>query len=73
MIVCLCHDADNLVATGYGAYIAIPLLRNAQRPDITLAEASKVLVSENTSPSHFTRALQYGDGLVEVFSNSLLR
>lgn len=34
---------DNHIATGYGAYIARPLLRNAWRPDITEGEAKKLI------------------------------
>lgn len=34
---------DNVAATGYGMYIAIPILRNSWREDLTEAEARKVL------------------------------
>jgi len=34
---------DDTVATGYGAYIARPLMRNAWRPDLKEEEAKKVL------------------------------
>jgi 20S proteasome subunit beta 7 len=34
---------DDTLATGYGAYIARPLLRNAYREDLTEAEAVKSL------------------------------
>lgn len=34
---------DETLATGYGSYIARPLLRKAYRPDLTEAEARKVL------------------------------
>jgi len=34
---------DDFIATGYGAYIALPLIRKAWRPDITLEEARKLL------------------------------
>jgi len=33
---------DNTLATGYGAYIAQPLLRKAWRPDLSEAEARKL-------------------------------
>lgn len=35
---------DNTIATGYGAYIAQPLLRKAWRPDLTEAEAQKIAI-----------------------------
>jgi len=34
---------DNIIATGYGSYIAIPLLRSAWRPDLSREEAIKLL------------------------------
>jgi len=34
---------DNTLATGYGAYLARPLLRKAYRPDLTLEEARDAL------------------------------
>jgi len=34
---------DDTVATGYGAYIARPLLRKAWKPDLSEAEAKKIL------------------------------
>eukprot|EP00741_Cyanophora_paradoxa_P004561 tig00000808_g4429.t1 len=34
---------DNFVATGYGNYLAMPLLRSNWRPDLTEAEAKKLL------------------------------
>eukprot|EP01139_Manchomonas_bermudensis_P014478 Amastigsp_a508529_1019.p1 type:complete len:219 gc:universal Amastigsp_a508529_1019:34-690(+) len=34
---------DDTVATGYGAYIARPLLCKAHRPDLTLAEARQII------------------------------
>jgi len=34
---------DTTIATGYGAYIARPLLRNAYRPDLTEEQATTVL------------------------------
>jgi len=34
---------DDTLATGYGAYIARPLLRKAWRPDLTKKEAQKIL------------------------------
>jgi len=34
---------DNTIATGYGAYIALPLLRNVYRPNLTEEEAKKAL------------------------------
>jgi len=34
---------DNTIATGYGAYIAIPLMRNHFKPDMTKEEAQKLL------------------------------
>jgi len=34
---------DETIATGYGSMIARPLLRNAYRPDLTKAEAKKLL------------------------------
>ncbi|KNC51536.1 uncharacterized protein AMSG_07435 [Thecamonas trahens ATCC 50062] len=37
------HYEDETVATGYGSYIARPLLREAYRDDLTEAEARKVL------------------------------
>jgi len=37
-----CYE-DKLVATGYGAHIAMPLLRNAYRPDLTKEAAEKVM------------------------------
>mmetsp|Transcript_22521 Transcript_22521/g.30942 ORF Transcript_22521/g.30942 Transcript_22521/m.30942 type:complete len:137 (+) Transcript_22521:29-439(+) len=38
---------ENIIATGYGAYIAIPLLRNAreQNPNLTAENAHSVLES----------------------------
>jgi len=36
---------DETIATGYGAYIARPLLRNGYRPDLTKEEAKKLLES----------------------------
>lgn len=35
--------AEDFVATGYGEYLALPLLRNAYRPDLSRAEAKAVL------------------------------
>jgi len=35
--------ADNFIATGMGAHLALPLLRKAWKPDLTEAEARKVL------------------------------
>lgn len=35
---------DNFCATGFGAYLAMPLLRNEWRPDISLADAKALLV-----------------------------
>mmetsp|Transcript_27946 Transcript_27946/g.109661 ORF Transcript_27946/g.109661 Transcript_27946/m.109661 type:complete len:237 (-) Transcript_27946:1794-2504(-) len=34
---------SEMIATGYGTYIALPLLRKAYRPDITVAEGRKVI------------------------------
>jgi len=34
---------ENYLATGYGAYIALPLIRKAWRPDLSEAEAKKLL------------------------------
>eukprot|EP01097_Dermamoeba_algensis_P005505 TRINITY_DN3508_c0_g1_i1.p1 TRINITY_DN3508_c0_g1~~TRINITY_DN3508_c0_g1_i1.p1 ORF type:complete len:232 (+),score=35.16 TRINITY_DN3508_c0_g1_i1:107-802(+) len=34
---------DDTIATGYGALIALPLMRNAFRPDLTKEEAAKIL------------------------------
>mmetsp|Transcript_11227 Transcript_11227/g.34387 ORF Transcript_11227/g.34387 Transcript_11227/m.34387 type:complete len:237 (+) Transcript_11227:79-789(+) len=34
---------NETIATGYGLYIALPLLRKAYRPDITVAEAQTVI------------------------------
>jgi hypothetical protein len=34
---------ENHIATGYGAHIAIPLLRKSWRPDLTRDEAKKLL------------------------------
>jgi len=34
---------DNTIATGYGAYIALPLMRSAYREDMTKDEAQKLL------------------------------
>ena len=34
---------DPVIATGYGAYMATPLLRNAWKPDLTEEEARKVI------------------------------
>ncbi|KAA8494525.1 Proteasome subunit beta type-4 [Porphyridium purpureum] len=34
---------SEVIATGYGLYMGLPLLRNAYRPDITVAEAKKLL------------------------------
>jgi len=35
---------DDTLATGFGAHIARPLLRNAYRPDLTEEEARKVIL-----------------------------
>eukprot|EP01092_Planopodium_desertum_P013962 TRINITY_DN68895_c1_g1_i4.p1 TRINITY_DN68895_c1_g1~~TRINITY_DN68895_c1_g1_i4.p1 ORF type:complete len:264 (-),score=33.04 TRINITY_DN68895_c1_g1_i4:58-765(-) len=37
-----CYE-DTTIATGYGAYIAIPLLRKAYRDDLTEEEAKKIV------------------------------
>jgi len=37
------HFEDNTIATGYGAYIARPLLRKAYRPNLTEEEAREIL------------------------------
>jgi len=34
---------DNVIATGYGAHIAVPLLRSQYKPDLTKEEARKLL------------------------------
>jgi 20S proteasome subunit beta 7 len=34
---------DNVAATGFGMYLAMPILRNAWRPDLTAAEAQAAL------------------------------
>mmetsp|Transcript_44970 Transcript_44970/g.104037 ORF Transcript_44970/g.104037 Transcript_44970/m.104037 type:complete len:242 (+) Transcript_44970:95-820(+) len=34
---------DNYVATGFGSHLAMPLMRKAWRPDITLGEAKELL------------------------------
>ena len=34
---------DNAIATGYGAYIAIPLLRNAYKPNLSKKAAKEIL------------------------------
>eukprot|EP00299_Pterocystis_sp_00344_P010006 c4378_g1_i1.p1 GENE.c4378_g1_i1~~c4378_g1_i1.p1 ORF type:complete len:248 (+),score=38.16 c4378_g1_i1:1-744(+) len=36
---------DNFVATGMGSYLALPILREAYREDLTFEEARKILVS----------------------------
>ncbi|MDP2434663.1 MAG: proteasome subunit beta [archaeon] len=43
---------EDIVATGYGAYIAIPLLRDRFRPDLSAEEARSILVDA-------MRVLQY--------------
>lgn len=35
---------SEVLATGYGAYLGLPLLRNAYREDITVAEARNVVI-----------------------------
>eukprot|EP01133_Synstelium_polycarpum_P009125 gene9125-10701_t len=35
---------DDFIATGYGAHMALPLMRNAYRPDLTLDEAKKLIL-----------------------------
>lgn len=37
------HYTDDFAATGYGAYLALPLMRKAYKPDLTEAEAKKLL------------------------------
>jgi len=37
------HYEDNTIGTGYGGYMARPLLRNAYREDLTYEEARKVV------------------------------
>jgi 20S proteasome alpha/beta subunit len=34
---------EKAIATGFGAHLALPLLRNAYRPDLTQGEAEKVI------------------------------
>lgn len=46
---------DNIAATGFGMYLAIPLLRKAYKPDLTEAEAKETLES-------CMRVLFYRDG-----------
>ena len=43
---------EDVIATGYGAYIAIPLLRDRYKPDLSAAEAREILVDA-------MRVLQY--------------
>jgi 20S proteasome subunit beta 7 len=43
---------ENIIATGYGAYIAIPILRDQWRADLTAAEARQLLTTA-------MRVLQY--------------
>lgn len=38
------HFESEVVATGFGEYLALPLLRKAYRPDITVEEARKTIV-----------------------------
>lgn len=38
------HFESEIIATGYGEYIGLPLLRKAYRPDITVEEAKKVII-----------------------------
>lgn len=38
------HYKSEVIATGFGEYIGLPLLRKAYRPDITVEEAKKVIV-----------------------------
>jgi len=41
-LVGTCYQ-DDYVATGYGGYIALPLIRKAYRPDLTFEEAKKLI------------------------------
>lgn len=37
------HYKDNYVATGFGNYLAIPILRKEWRDDLSIEEAMKIL------------------------------
>jgi len=41
-LVGTCYE-DDFVTTGYGSHIALPLIRKAYRPDLTLEEATKLI------------------------------